>query len=136
MAKAYLLLFGSMFFLGLGNLFFQKSSLSIGAFLTTVWYYIIGAVFAFLILSFSKEKRLFIPVGELRWVSLIALSLLLSVFMFSKAIQSIPISIASTIRSMSFIVTIIIVLFLGNEDLSLKKGVGFFLAIGAVYCMK
>ncbi len=131
------MLLGSMFFLGISNLFFQKSSLTIGAFPTTVWYYIIGTIITLLayVFNFNNEKLL-VPIHDLKWVALISLCISLSVYLFSRAVETVPVSIGASIRSMSFVVTILITLILGETDWDVKKGVGVLCALAAVYCLK
>lgn len=129
------LLVGSSIFLGISNIFFQKSTKAIGAENTTLWYYVFGAVIA-AAYSFFKANAVEYSITDLRWAFFTASTLIVSVYLFNFAIEDAKISIASTIRSMSFVVTIVLSISLGQEALSLKHFVGILLAVGAVICFK
>lgn len=134
MKTPFLYLLASVFFLGCSNIFFKKSSLAIGALSTTVWYYVFGCVLAIVLALVTKEK-VTIHVHELKPVMFLAGCIFLSVYCYTKAIEDVSVGIASTVRSLSFVVTICVSFFMGEMVFSLKTIIGIVLAMAALFLL-
>lgn len=126
---------GSLLFLGISNIFFQKSTKALGADTTTVWYYVFGALISAIVYSFRTNTEPF-QLSELKWPLFTAISLLLSVYFFTISLQEMEVSKASTIRSMAFVVSLVILCFFGMEKLTAQKVIGIGFAIVALLMLK
>lgn len=135
MNNSYLLLFASMIFLGVSNIFFQKSTQIIGPINTTWWYYIFGLLLSTVIYLVS-EKPVITDYTAIKWPFFVALFLVMSVCLFNFALQKINVSIASTVRSLSFITTILLSFYFSEEVLSSRQLLGMVLGIGSILLMK
>lgn len=135
MNSSYVFLIGSMVCLGISTLFFEKSTHTIGALNTTLWYYILGTLFAVTLYFFSKKTPIS-DVNNLKWVFLVTFFLFSSVYLFTLSLQKIDVSIAATIRALSFVVTILISFYFSHNAINFKQVIGILLGIGAIVCLK
>jgi drug/metabolite transporter (DMT)-like permease len=127
-----LLAFGSMFFMGLSNFIYKKSTDAIGATNTTFYYYLFSFIIATIVWSLFREKADF-PRTMLIWPFCIAVSLFSSVWMFNLSIREIDLSLAVTLRGLSFVVTLIIAIVVLKENPSPTGIAGIVLAICAAF---
>lgn len=135
MNNAFFFLIASMISLGISNLFFEKSTKIIGPINTTWWYYFFGLILATLFYLVS-DKTPITDYKTIKWPFLIALFLVFSVYLFNIALQKINISIASTLRSLAFIVTILLNIYLSKDPLSYKQIVGILVGICSILLVK
>jgi len=121
----------SMFFMGVSNYLYKRSTDSIGPTNTTFYYYLFSAVIAvFVWLAYREES---IPsLSQLVWPFAVAISLFLSVWTFNLALGSLDVSIASMIRGLFFVVTFALAVFLSGETLTPRKLMATALAVIAV----
>ncbi|WP_156819990.1 EamA family transporter [Synechococcus sp. PCC 7336] len=132
---AYVLAILAMVTLGIGNFIFKISTDTIGPIYTTLFYYVFGTFIGMSFWWFSEQKSAFqisTQWSGLIWPALAALSIALSVLSFSTALKSLPVSLASTILNLSFIVTTILGLMILKESLSLKDIVAILLAVTSI----
>ncbi|PJC36464.1 hypothetical protein CO046_05525 [Candidatus Peregrinibacteria bacterium CG_4_9_14_0_2_um_filter_53_11] len=129
----YILIILSALCLGVANVFYKKSSASVGAVNTTFFYYLFGLVLAFIVWLFFREKMEFTS-GNMATIFLISLFLTASVLLFNMGIirPEVSISIASTIRSLAFVATVLIAVLFLNENLTATNTLGIVLAIASV----
>ena len=135
MNSAYLFLIGSMVCLGVSTIFFEKSTLSIGAYNTTLLYYISGTVLSLLLFFFVKKTPI-AAISDLKWVFLASVFLFSSVYLFTLSLQKIDVSIAATVRALSFIVPVLVSFYFSSESISPKQVVGILMGVVAIICMK
>ena len=135
MNSAYLFLIGSMVCLGVSTIFFEKNTLSIGAYNTTLLYYISGTVFSLLLFFFVKKTPI-LAISDLKWVFLASVFLFSSVYLFTLSLQKIDVSIAATVRALSFIVPVLVSFYFSSESISPKQVVGILMGVVAIICMK
>ncbi|MCP5079072.1 MAG: DMT family transporter [Psychromonas sp.] len=127
----FLLALISMTGLGISNFLYKRSTDAIGAVNTTFHYYLFSLGIAMLVWYFFREKKMPV-VEELHWPALIALSLFTSVLAFNYAIKYIEVSIGSTIRSLAFLVTVVLAVIFYKEQLHLKDYVALAFAFSAI----
>lgn len=121
----------SMVSLGIGSFIYKRSSLSIGPINTTFFYYLFSVIITFVIWLVFKDTKTF-KINDLVWPLLIAVFLSISVLAFNLSLEKVDVSIAATIRSMSFIILIILALVIEKEVLKLKDYIAIGLACGAI----
>jgi len=88
--------------LGVGTFLYRISSRTLGASDTTFYYYCFSVVLATAVWLLSAERSETLDKSQLIWPALMALFLCASVWTFSSAVQTIDLSVASTIRGVSF----------------------------------
>jgi drug/metabolite transporter (DMT)-like permease len=98
---------------------------------TTFFYYLFSLVIAGVVWILFRERAP-IPRGALVWPALIAVFLFVSVLSFNIAVQTMSVSAGATIRSLSFIITILLGVVVSQEKLSAKDYVAVGLAVSAV----
>lgn len=135
MNNSSLFLLISVLFLGISNIFFEKSVKHVGPINTTMWYYIFGLLLSSLFYFFI-EKPVITNYTVLKWPFLVALFLVSSVFLFNISLQKINITIASTVRSLAFIITILLNFYLSKESLTSKQLLGMILGISSIILMQ
>ena len=124
----------SMLTLGIANFYYKKSTQLLGPVNTTFYYYL----FSFLIATtvwLAFRERGFSPKSsyqDLAWPLIIAVFLFASVLSFNYSVKYINISVGSTIRSMSFLVTIVLALVVYKENFAVKDYIATILALSAV----
>ncbi len=126
----FLLAIVSMVGLGVSSFLYKQSTTAIGPVNTTFFYYLFSVVFALIAWLFFKEDSF--ASKDLLWPFLTAIFLFISVLTFNFAIKYIDISIGATIRSLSFIVTIVLAVLIFKEKLYLKDYIALTLAIVAI----
>ncbi len=127
----FLLAIISMAGLGFSNFLYKQSTDSIGPVNTTFFYYLFSVSIATVVWFFFKEDGK-IELINLLWPALIAIFLFSSVLSFTFAVKYINVSVGSTIRSLSFIVTIVLAVLFYKEELYLKDYIALFFAVSAV----
>ena len=108
-----------MVFLGITNFLFKFSSTSLGPTRSTFYYYLFGLGLSCIALLVDKGKREYVP-QDLIIPALISAFLFVSILTYNYALSNMPVSKASAIRSLSFIVTIILALVVTKEKLFFK----------------
>lgn len=124
----------SMVTLGVANFYYKKSTQLLGPVNTTFYYYLFSFVIALFIWVAFREKD-FNPKSSyqsLIWPLIIAVFLFTSVLSFNFAVKYINISVGSTIRSMSFLVTIVLALLIYKESFALKDYIATLFTLIAV----
>ena len=120
--------------LGIANIFYKKSSEAIGAYNTTFWYYVFATVLAIgLVLIDGTDLR--VAPAKLLPTVLVAVFLFISVFTFNFGLQSTNVSVSSTIRSLSFLVTLILSATFMRGHLSPRQWIGVVLGTAAILLM-
>jgi drug/metabolite transporter (DMT)-like permease len=120
--------------LGIANIFYKKSTVAIGANNTTFWYYLFAMVLATgMVLIDGTDLR--VTPSKLLPTVLVAVFLFISVFTFNLGLQSTKVSISSTIRSLSFLVTLVISSTFLRESLSVRQWIGVVLGTAAILLM-
>lgn len=124
----------SMVTLGIGNFYYKKSTQALGPVNTTFYYYLFSVVIAFSVWLAFREKAFSIRSSypSLVWPLLIATFLFASVLSFNYSIKYINLSVGSTIRSMSFLVTIGLAFLIYKETFAVKDYIAIVLAVAAV----
>jgi drug/metabolite transporter (DMT)-like permease len=117
--------------LGIGTFLYKISSSHLGASNTTFFYYLFSVVLASAVWFMTPERE---PVekANLIWPALMALFLCASVWTFSSAVQTIDISVASTIRGVSFVPAVLLAVTFYGERLTPKTSIALLLMLGAV----
>ena len=126
----FLLALVSMAGLGISNFLYKQSTASIGPVNTTFFYYFFSMVFASVVWLFFREESY--KAKDLFWPLLTAIFLFTSVLSFNFALKYLDISIGATIRSLSFIVTVILAVLIFKEKLYLKDYIALALAICSI----
>lgn len=121
----------SMACLGITNFLFKFSSTSLGPTRSTFFYYLFGLGLSCIALLVDRGKREYMP-QDLIFPALIAAFLFVSILAYNIALNYMPVSKASTIRSLSFIVTIVLALIATKENLMFKDYLAIALASGAI----
>ena len=124
----------SMVTLGVANFYYKKSTQVLGPVNTTFYYYLFSFVIALTVwLAFrEREFRLKTDYQGLIWPLIIAVSLFTSVLSFNYSVKYIDVSVGSTIRSMSFLVTIGLAFLIYKETFAVKDYIAIVLALAAV----
>lgn len=134
MNNGYLLLISSSLSLGISSIFFYKSTNSLGAVTTTLWYYLFGFIIS-LVIYFISKKEINTNYKHLVWPMLTAIFLTISVYTYNISLKTINVSVASTIRSLSFVFTIIIAVVFTGEVIDSKQLIGGVLTVIGVILM-
>ena len=121
----------SMAGLGISSLLYKQSTSVIGPVNTTFFYYLFSVLIAAVVWCLFREERS-LAAAHLVWPALIAVFLFSSVLAFNHAVRYIDVSVASTIRSLSFAVTVGLALCFFKERLYLKDYLALGLAVVAV----
>lgn len=122
----------SMCCLGISTFIYKKSTDAVGPVNTTFFYYLFAFIMAAIYWFIYREEQAF-AITALIWPFLIALFLFISVLAFNYALSHLlPVSIASAIRSLSFVVTIALAVTIGRERLHPKDIVAIVLATAAL----
>lgn len=121
----------SMIGLGISTFLYKKSTGAIGAVNTTFFYYLFSVGIAAIVWFFFHEDGT-IESADLVWPALIAIFLFSSVLSFNYAVKFINVSVGSTVRSLSFVVTVGLSLLFYKEHLHLKDYVALGFAITAI----
>jgi drug/metabolite transporter (DMT)-like permease len=121
----------SMVTLGVSNYLYKRSTEFLGPTNTTFFYYMFSSVLAVIVwLLFREKERVTAP--GLLWPALLAVFLFISVWTFNYAVQFIDVSVASTIRSLCFVITIFLAIFLSQEKLTTKDWIAVVFAVLAL----
>jgi drug/metabolite transporter (DMT)-like permease len=121
----------SMVTLGVSTYLYKRSTAAIGPTNTTFFYYLFSLVIAVIIWLAFGEKQTYEKTALL-WPALLAAFLFTSVWAFNYAVNVIDVSIAATIRSLSFLVTIVLAVGISHESMSPKDWVAAGLAVVAI----
>ncbi|HIK45925.1 MAG TPA: DMT family transporter [Leptolyngbyaceae cyanobacterium M65_K2018_010] len=110
----------SMVTLGISSYLYKRSTDAIGPTNTTFFYYLFGLIIASVIWFFFREKQVSLSLNLL-WPGVLALFLFSSVWTFNYAVNLIDVSVATTIRSLGFVVTIMLAITLSSESLTPRE---------------
>jgi drug/metabolite transporter (DMT)-like permease len=121
----------SMITLGVSTYLYKRSTAVIGPTNTTFFYYLFSLVIAVGVWSVFGEKQTFEKTALL-WPALLAAFLFTSVWAFNHAVSVIDVSVAATLRSLSFLVTIVLAVAISRESLSPRDWVAVALAVTAI----
>ena len=121
----------SMVFMGISTFIYKKSTDSIGATNTTFFYYLFSIIIATAVWLVFKEDKEY-SYQSLAWPIAIAICLFLSVWFFNLALRDINISTAATIRSLFFVVTVLLAIVVAKEQPGPLGYAGIGLAIASV----
>jgi drug/metabolite transporter (DMT)-like permease len=121
----------SMLSLGVSTYLYKRSTAAIGPTNTTFFYYLFSLVMAVMIWLTFGEKQTFEKTA-LIWPALLAAFLFTSVWAFNYAVNVIDVSVAATIRSLSFVVTIVLAVGISHESVSPRDWVAVALAVAAI----
>jgi drug/metabolite transporter (DMT)-like permease len=124
----------SMATLGVANFYYKKSTQVIGPVNTTFYYYLFSFVIALCVWLAFRERDFSLKSSYegLVWPLIIAVFLFVSVLSFNYSVKYINVSVGSTIRSMSFLITVVLAFFVYKEALTVKDYLAIFLAVFAV----
>ena len=124
----------SMVTLGVANFYYKKSTQVLGPVNTTFYYYLFSFVIALTVWLAFREKEFSLKASyqSLVWPLVIAIFLFASVLSFNYSIKNINVSVGSTIRSMSFLVTIGLAFLVYKETFAVKDYIAMVLALAAV----
>ena len=124
----------SMLTLGVANFYYKKSTQVLGPVNTTFYYYLFSFLIALSVWLAFREKDFSLKTSYqgLVWPLIIAVFLFTSVLSFNYSVKYINVSVGSTIRSMSFLVTIALALLVYKETFAVKDYIATFLALTAV----
>lgn len=132
--KSYIFIIISALTLGITSVLYKKSTTVIGPINTTFYYYLFGAVLAFIFWSIFKSPER-VEVRDLIYPALISITLFISILTFNIGLQHTKVTISSTIRALSFIFSVIIAIVFLKEQISLKQIVGIILAVVSIFLM-
>ena len=120
-----------MICLGVGTFLYKKSTQEIGPTHTAFFYYFFSVIIAGVVWCLIKDKA---PIAKetLLWPALMAAALYCSVLAFSFAVQTLEVSVASTIRSLSFLVTLALAVFFYREQLTARDFIAVLCALAAM----
>lgn len=121
----------SMVTMGISSYLYKRSTDAIGATNTTFFYYLFGLMIAAMIWPVFREKQVAFS-WNLIWPAILALFLFTSVWAFNYSVSLIDVSVATTIRSLGFVVTIGLAVFLSQERLTPREWVAVVFATLAV----
>ncbi len=121
----------SMVTLGISTYFYKQSTAAIGPTNTTFFYYLFSLIIAVAVWLTFGEKQSFEKTALL-WPALLAVLLFSSVWAFNFAVNAIDVSVAATIRSLSFIVTLGLAVSISQESMAPKDWVAAALAVVAI----
>ena len=121
----------SMITMGISNYLYKRSTEVLGATNTTFFYYLFSGIIALFVWLLFREKQSFSST-DLFWPAILAVFLFSSVWTFNYALQFMDVSVATTIRSLGFVVTILLAIFISHEKLSTKDWLAVVLAVIAV----
>ena len=121
----------SMIGLGVSTFLYKQSTHAIGPVNTTFFYYLFSFCIATVVWLFFREGEA-IEKSKIIWPFLIAIFLYTSVLSFNLAVKHLDVSIGSTIRSLSFIVTVFFALIFHKEQLHVKDFVALGFAVAAI----
>jgi drug/metabolite transporter (DMT)-like permease len=121
----------SMFTMGISSYLYKRSTDAIGPTNTTFFYYLFSMVIAIIIWLLFREEQ---PIStiQLFWPAILAFFLFASVWTFNYAINLIDVSVATTIRSLGFVVTILLAITLSQEHLNRKDWIAVVFATVSV----
>ncbi|MDB9953414.1 DMT family transporter [Porticoccaceae bacterium] len=124
----------SMLTLGIANFYYKKSSQILGPVNATFYYYLFSFLIATVVWLTFREKQFNSKFSyqDLIWPLIIAIFLFSSVLSFNYSVKYINVSVGSTIRSMSFLVTIVLALLVYKENFAVKDYIATVLALAAV----
>ena len=124
----------SMVTLGVANFYYKESTQALGPVNTTFYYYLFGFAIALCVWLAFRERDFSLKSSYegLVWPLMIAVFLFASVLSFNYSVKYINVSVGSTIRSMSFLVTVVLAFFVYKETFTVKDYVAMFLALIAV----
>ena len=124
----------SMVTLGIANFYYKKSTQLLGPVNTTFYYYLFSFVIALTVWLAFREKEFSLKASYqgLIWPLIIAVFLFTSVLSFNYSVKYINVSVGSTIRSMSFLVTIGLAFLIYKESFAVKDYISILLAVAAV----
>jgi len=117
--------------LGIGTFFYKVSGRHLSASNTTFFYYLFSLVLAFSVWVFTPDRGE-VQRSALVWPALMALFLCASVWTFSSATRAIDMSVASTVRGLSFIPAVFLSMLVFHERPSLKTLIAMLLVAVAV----
>jgi len=117
--------------LGVGYIFFNESTRALGPSNTTLFYYLFGSLFAFIIWAVFGDRQPFSR-GDMVWPVLTALCLSMSVIFYTLSLRNMKVSVATTIYSLSFVVTVVLAVLLKKDVLHFKDYIAGGLAVAAV----
>ena len=120
--------------LGVANFYYKKSTQVLGPVNTTFYYYLFSFVIALTVWLAFREKEFSLKASYqgLVWPLIIAVFLFTSVLSFNYSVKYINVSVGSTIRSLSFLVTIGLAFLIYKETFAVKDYIAILLAIAAV----
>jgi len=124
----------SMLTLGIANFYYKKSTQLLGPVNTTFYYYRFSFLIATTVWLAFRERGFSLKSSyqDLVWPLIIAVFLFASVLSFNYSVKYINVSVGSTIRSMSFLVTIVLALLVYKESFAVKDYIATVLALAAV----
>lgn len=124
----------SMLTLGIANFYYKKSTQLLGPVNTTFYYYLFSFLIATTVWLAFRERGFSLKSSyqDLVWLLIIAVFLFASVLSFNYSVKYINVSVGSTIRSMSFLVTIVLALLVYKESFAVKDYIATVLALAAV----
>lgn len=126
-----LLALASMVTLGISNYLYKRSTDALGPVNATFFYYLFSLLPATLgWLALGEKER--ISLGGLVWPALLAGVLFTSVWTFNQAVARIDVSVASTLRSLNFVVTIGLAILLSQERLTPRDWIAVAFATAAI----
>jgi len=120
--------------LGVGTFLYKVSARSLGASNTTFYYYLFSVVLA-TVVWFITPGKVDVNKQDLIWPALMAFFISASVWTFSSAVTTIDLSVASTVRALSFIPAIVLAFLLYDETISTKNIIAIILIIIAMFLL-
>jgi drug/metabolite transporter (DMT)-like permease len=121
--------------LGVGTFLYKISTRSLGASDTTFFYYCFSVALATVVWLFSAERSASLDKSQLVWPFLMAFFLCASVWTFSSAVQLIDISVASTVRGLSFVPAVVLGVVVYGERLTPRTVAAIVLVVAAVFLL-
>ena len=121
----------SMITAGASNYLYKRSTDAIGPINTTFFSYLFSIVLAVAVWLLFREKGR-VTAASLVWPATLAIVLFISVWTFNYAVQFIDVSVASTIRSLGFVITIFLAIALSQEKLTTKDWIAVVFAVLAL----
>jgi drug/metabolite transporter (DMT)-like permease len=121
----------SMLTLGVSNYLYKRSTDVLGPTNTTFFYYLFSSIIAIVVWLLFRE-RVPITAASLFWPALLAAFLFTSVWTFNYAVKFMDVSVASTIRSLSFTITILLAIYFSHEHLTTKDWIAVAFAVIAL----
>lgn len=132
--KGYLLIILSAVTLGMANISYKFGGKALGPVNSTFFYYLFAFLISLTTWLFFRENHDFI-LTDLKYPLITAVLLFISVLSFTTGINKVSVSIGSTIRSLSFLFSIIIGVVLLKESLSVKQIAGVLLAVLSLFLL-